>query len=111
MEEIFNVIVEATTPQLEALKALGFNPIPVEVVSTEEAEVPGNDLVSPVLSDGAQEQSIEPENIDKVDLGTTLPFVKAQISTKNQMIIRNLLAVVSSIAVVIAFILEKLGIL
>lgn len=46
----------------------------------------------------------EPENIGK-------DFLKAQLSTKNQMKIRNVLAIISSIAVVIAFILEKLGIL
>lgn len=46
----------------------------------------------------------EPENLGK-------DFLKAQLSTKNQMKIRNVLAIISSVAVVIAFILEKLGIL
>lgn len=46
----------------------------------------------------------EPENLGQ-------DFLKAQLSTKNQMKIRNILALISSLAVVIAFILEKLGIL
>lgn len=46
----------------------------------------------------------EPENLGK-------DFLKAQLSTKNQMKIRNILAILSSLAVVIAFILEKLGII
>lgn len=75
----------------------------------EEEEEVDQAMVSPTTADGAQEQAIEPENIDKLD--PLRPFVKAQLSTKNQMILRNILAVVSSIAVVIAFILEKLGIL
>lgn len=48
--------------------------------------------------------SDEPENLDK-------DFLKAQLSVKHQSIIRNVLAVVSSIAVAIAFLLEKLGII
>lgn len=50
----------------------------------------------------------EPENIDKV---VSMDFLKAQLSTKNQMKIRNIIALLSSCAVLIAFILEKLGIL
>lgn len=46
----------------------------------------------------------EPESIDK-------DFLKAQLSTKNQAILRNVLAIISSLAVVVAFILEKLGVL
>lgn len=46
----------------------------------------------------------EPENIDK-------DFLKAQLSVKHQSIIRNVLAVISSVAVAIAFLLEKLGII
>lgn len=46
----------------------------------------------------------EPENIG-------LDFLRAQLSTKHQMLLRNVMAIVSSVAVLIAFILEKLGIL
>lgn len=46
----------------------------------------------------------EPENINK-------DFLKAQLSVKHQSIIRNVLALVSSIAVAITFLLEKLGII
>lgn len=69
-------------------------------------------MVSPTMADSAQDQAIEPENIDKVPTqGYSTPFVRAQISTKNQMILRNILAATSSAAVLIVFILEKLGIL
>lgn len=68
------------------------------------------DMVSPTMCDGAQEQAIEPENIDKLGSDIT-PFVRAQLSTKNQMILRNVLAILSSIGVLIVFILEKLGIM
>lgn len=50
----------------------------------------------------------EPENIDKP---INMDFLKAQLSTKNQMKIRNIIAIISSCAVLVAFILEKLGIL
>lgn len=50
----------------------------------------------------------EPENIDKK---ISVDFLKAQLSTKNQMKIRNVFAIISSVAVLVAFILEKLGII
>lgn len=78
-------------------------------VQFEEELDPDEVLVCPTLTDGAQEQAIEPENIDKVV--TQSPFVKAQLSTKNQMILRNILAVLSGLGVIIVFILEKLGIM
>lgn len=93
-----------TQDQINALNALGLNPTVIDTKTQEN-----DNMVEPVLSDGAQEQAIEPENIDKV--GTATPFVRAQISTKNQMILRNILAVVSSVCVVIVFILEKLGVM
>lgn len=46
----------------------------------------------------------EPENIDK-------DFLRAQLSVKHQSILRNVLAIVSSIAVAITFLLEKLGVI
>lgn len=46
----------------------------------------------------------EPENLGQ-------DFLRAQLSTKNQMKIRNVLAIISAVAVVIAFTLEKLGVL
>lgn len=46
----------------------------------------------------------EPENIDK-------DFLKAQLSVKHQSILRNVLALVSSVAVAITFLLEKLGVI
>lgn len=46
----------------------------------------------------------EPENLDK-------DFLQAQLSVKHQSIIRNVLAVISSITVAIVFLLEKLGII
>lgn len=66
-------------------------------------------MVLPTMADGAQDQVIEPENMDKLEVRS--PFVKAQLSTKNQMILRNIIAILSSLGVVIVFVLEKLGIM
>lgn len=46
----------------------------------------------------------EPENIDK-------DFLKAQLSTKNQVKFRNVMTIISYIAIITVFILEKLGII
>lgn len=102
------IILEATDAEIAALTALGFHPVIQEVESVE----PDYSMVSPTMTDGAQDQAIEPENLDKVKIiEAPSPFVKAQISTKNQMILRNILAALSSIGVVIVFILEKLGVM
>lgn len=86
-----------------------------EAKRDEPCEVAGNNEASRL---NRQEQPIgklpvftqfanindEPENIDK-------DFLKAQLSVKHQSIIRNVLAVISSVAVAITFLLEKLGII
>lgn len=122
----FVVSEENAVKVMNVLEAIGIN---YYLPDEEEAS---NAFITPTMTDGAQDQPIEPENIDKVstesqftskdepatkaDISAELgnisqDFLKAQLSTKNQMKLRNLLAIVSSIAVVIAFILEKLGIL
>lgn len=60
----------------------------------------------------------EPENIDKLpsqaessDSILSENFLRAQLSTKHQMIIRNAMAIVSALAVSLMYILEKLGII
>lgn len=108
----FEAIVKLTPSQAAALQALG---ITVNTIAGDDnLETKRDDLamVSPTMTDGAQDQAIEPENLDKVEIKEVpSPFVKAQISTKNQMILRNILAALSSLGVVIVFILEKLGVM
>lgn len=67
-----------------------------------EASVSAESEVRPMAE--LADVEIEPENLGQ-------DFLKAQLSTKNQMKIRNVLAIISSIGVVIAFILEKLGVI
>lgn len=122
MMKKFLVSEENAVKVMNVLEAIGVN------YYLPDEEGASSALISPTMADSAQDQPIEPENIDKVSVGNQLPFVKAQISTenqenfgkdflkaqlstKNQMKIRNILAIISSIAVVIAFVLEKLGIM
>lgn len=102
------VIIEATEAQIAALVELGFEPVQQDIATVESNDT-DIDMISPIMADSAQEQAIEPENVDKVEVPS--PFVRAQISTKNQMILRNILALLSSLGVVIVFILEKLGVM
>lgn len=111
METKFRAVVEMTEKQFEALKMLG---IECELIERETNVGDKVDpaFLTPAASDSAQEQVIEPENIDKVGVPIRHdPFVRAQISTKNQMILRNILAIISSIGVILTFILEKLGVI
>lgn len=104
--EIKKYTIDLTESEASALEALGFSPY----LETQEKVDHSLDMIIPTATDSAQDQAIEPENIDKMVIKDIPdPFVRAQISTKNQMILRNILAALSSIGVVIVFILEKLG--
>lgn len=88
---------------------IGYDVVSASDNTPDEVSELDTSMVNPTMTDSAQDQVIEPENMDKLEVIS--PFVKAQLSTKNQMILRNIIAVLSSLGVVIVFILEKLGIM
>lgn len=79
---------------------------PYKVVQVDSQPLESNASVSAEVKPMAElaDVDIEPENLGQ-------DFLKAQLSTKNQMKIRNILAIISSISVMVAFILEKLGVI
>lgn len=97
------VTVELTQAEIDALKALGVNPVAKVEESTE--------VVPEVEEETEIEKSPEAVNDDSPVRDFNQDFLKAQLSTKNQAMIRNVLAVISALSVMIVFILEKLGLM